>query len=149
MKALLQDARYALRTFRKAPGFTAVVILTLAVGIGANTAIFSIVDGVLLRALPFAQPERLVKLVSHARAEGVHDFGTSAPELRDLQSRSDIFESVSAVWPVSADVTGGSRPERIELVVGSPNYFSLLGVHAQIGRVLGPQDTARAWVKRP
>src|SRR5689334_12254932 len=142
MRTLLQDARFGLRTLRKAPGFTAVVILTLAVGIGANTAIFSIVDGVLLRPLPFPEPDRLVRLVSHAPGEGLHDFGTSQPELQDLQSRSDIFESVSAVWPVSADVTGGTRPERIELVVGSPNYFSLLGVRAQIGRVLGPQDTA-------
>ncbi len=142
MGTLLQDVRYGLRTLRKAPGFTAIVILTLAVGIGANTAIFSIVDGVLFRPLPFMEPERLVKITADAPGAGLHDFGTSEPELRDLQARSDIFDGVSAVWPVSGDVTGGSQPERIELVVTSPNYFSLLGVHPQIGRILGPQDQA-------
>ena len=142
MGTLIQDVRFCLRALRKTPGFTVVVILTLALGIGANTAIFSIVDGVLLRPLPFPAPDRLVKVVSNAPGAGLHDFGTSEPELRDLQGRADIFDSVSAVWPVSADVTGGSQPERIELVVVSPNYFSLLGVEAQIGRVLGGQDKA-------
>jgi hypothetical protein len=123
MGTLLQDVRYCLRSLRKAPGFTAVVVLTLAVGIGANTAIFSIVDGVLLRPLPFREPDRLVKITAEAPGAGLHDFGTSVPEMRDLQTRGDIFESVSAVWPVSGDVTGGSQPERIELVVTSPNYF--------------------------
>ena len=147
MGTLLQDLRYSLRTLRKAPAFTAVVILTLALGIGANTAIFSIVDGVLLRPLPFPEPERLVKITDNAPGAGLHDFGTSEPELRDLQARSDLFDGVSAVWPVSADVTGGSRPERIELLVVSPNYFALLGVHAQLGRILGPQDRARGFAE--
>jgi predicted permease len=140
MGTLMQDLRFCVRTLRKTPGFTVVVILTLALGIGANTAIFSIVDGVLLRPLPFPEAERLVKITDNAPGAGLHDFGTSEPELRDLQGRADIFESVSAIWPVSADVTGGSQPERIELVVVSPNYFSLLGAHAQIGRIFGPQD---------
>ena len=143
----MHDLQFCLRTLRKTPGFTVVVILTLALGIGANTAIFSIVDGVLLRPLPFPHAERLVKIADNAPAAGLYDFGTSEPELRDLQGRSDIFDSVSAVWPVSADVTGGSQPERIELVVVSPNYFSLLGVHAQIGRVLGPQDKAEGFAE--
>ena len=142
MGTLLQDARYTLRTLRKTPGFTIVVILTLALGIGANTAIFSIVDGVLLRPLRFPEPERLVKILDNAPGVSLHDFGASQPELRELQERTDIFESVSAVWPVSADVTGASQPERVELMVVSPNYFSMLGVHPQLGRILGPQDKA-------
>lgn len=147
MGTLIQDLRFCLRTLGKAPGFTAVVILTLALGIGANTAIFSIVDAVLLRPLPFPEPDRLVKIVSNAPGAGLHDFGTSEPELRDLQGRRDIFESVSAVWPVSADVTGGSQPERVELVVVSPNYFTLLGAHAQIGRILGAEDKAQGFAE--
>jgi MacB-like periplasmic core domain len=121
MGTLLQDVRFCLRTLRKTPGFTAVVILTLALGIGANTAIFSIVDSVLLRPLPFPEPGKLVKIVDNAPGAGLRDFGTSEPELRDLQGRRDIFDEVSAAWPVSADVTGGSQPERVELVVVSPN----------------------------
>src|ERR1700677_1270364 len=145
MGTLTQDLGFCLRTLRKTPGFTVIVILTLALGIGANTAIFSIVDGVLLRPLPFPEPERLVKIADSAPGAGLYDFGTSEPELRDLQGRRDIFDSVSAIWPVSADATGGSQPERIELVVVSPNYFSLLGVHAQIGRIFGPQDQAEGF----
>jgi predicted permease len=147
MGTLTQDVRFCLRTLRKTPGFTAVVILTLALGIGANTAIFSIVDAVLLRPLPFPEPEQLVKIVDDAPGAGLHDFGTSEPELRELQERTDIFDGVSAVWPVSADVTGGSQPERIELLAVSPNYFSLLGVHARIGRILGPQDKAEGFAE--
>jgi predicted permease len=145
MGTLAQDLSFCLRTLRKTPGFTVIVILTLALGIGANTAIFSIVDGVLLRPLPFPEPERLVKIADSEPGAGLYDFGTSEPELRDLQGRRDIFDGVSAIWPVSADATGGSQPERIELVVVSPNYFSLLGAHAQIGRVFGPQDQAEGF----
>jgi predicted permease len=145
MGTLTQDLHFCLRTLRKTPGFTVIVILTLALGIGANTAIFSIVDGVLLRPLAFPEPERLVKIADSAPGAGLYDFGTSEPELRDLQGRRDIFDSVSAIWPVSADATGGSQPERIELMVVSPNYFSLLGVHAQIGRVFGPKDQAEGF----
>ena len=147
MGTLMQDMQFCLRTLRKTPGFTVVVILTLALGIGANTAIFSIVDGVLLRPLPFPEPERLVNIVDNAPGAGLYDFGMSEPELRDLQERSGIFDGVSAVWPVDANITGGAQPERVELVVVSANYFSLLGVHAQIGRILGPQDQAEGFAE--
>jgi hypothetical protein len=99
MGTLFQDIRYSLRTLRKAPGFAVVVILTLALGIGANTAIFSIVDGVLLRPLPFPHPERLVRIVDDAPGAGLHDIGMSVPELRDLQERSGLFDDVSANCP--------------------------------------------------
>jgi predicted permease len=147
MGTLMQDVYFCLRTLRKAPGFTVVVILTLALGIGASTAIFSIVDGVLLRPLPFPEPESLVKIVDNAPGAGLHDFGTSEPELRELQGRTDIFDSVSAAWPVSADVTGGAQPERAEALAVSPSYFSLLGVHAQIGRIFGAQDKAQGFAE--
>ena len=124
MLSPLQDARYCLRSLRKSPGFTAVVILTLALGIGANTATFSIVDAVLLRPLAFPAPERLVRVVDNAPGANLHDIGMSVLELRDLQKHSGIFQDVSAVWPVDANITGGSQPERIELLAVSPNYFA-------------------------
>ena len=105
-----QDARYFLRTLRNTPGFTAVVILTLALGIGANTAIFSIVNAVLLRPLPFPAPERLVRVVANAPGAGLRDIGLSTPELRDLQERSGVFEDIAAVWPIDANITGTGKP---------------------------------------
>jgi putative ABC transport system permease protein len=142
---LFQDIRYSLRTLRKTPGFAIVVILTLALGIGANTAIFSIVDAVLLRPLPFPQPDRLVRIVDDAPGTGLHDIGMSVPELRDLQERSGIFDDVSAEMSADMNITGVGHPERGELLGVSPNYFSVLGVPAQIGRVFGPQDRAEGF----
>src|ERR1700722_3856012 len=120
MGTILQDIRYFLRTLRKSPGFASVVIVTLALGIGANTAIFSIVDGVLLRPLPYLDPERLVRIVDSAPGSGLSDIGMSVPELEDLRDRSGIFDDVSAVWPVDGNITGNSHPERAEVVAVSP-----------------------------
>jgi predicted permease len=142
MNNLIQDIRYALRTLTKSPGFAAVVILTLALGIGANTAIFSIVDAVLLRPLPFNEPERLVHIINDAQGLGLRDAGFSVPELQDLTARTDIFDQVSATWPVDANLTGSDRPERVELMVVGTNYFSMLGARPQLGRVFGPEDRA-------
>jgi predicted permease len=142
---IIQDVRYCLRSLRRTPGFTAVVISTLALGIGANTAIFSIVDAVLLRPLSFPKPDQLVRLVDNFPGAGLHDIGMSVPELWNLQYRSGIFAEVSAVWPVDANVTGTGHPERIELLAVSPNYFSLLDAQAQLGRVFGPDDKAQGF----
>ncbi len=147
MGTLLQDVRFGLRTLLRSPGFTAVVILTLAIGIGANTAIFSIVDGVLLRPLPFHDPDQLVRVVDDGRGLGLKDIGMSVPELRDLQARNDIFSDLSAAWPIDANVTGRDHPERIELMVVSPNYFSMLGAQAKLGRVFGPQDVQQSFAE--
>ncbi len=140
MGAVFQDVRYCLRTLRKNPGFTAVVVLTLALGIGANTAVFSLVDSILLRPLPFPRPEQLVRIVDHARGAGVRDIGLSLPELNDLRERAGAFADVSATWPVDANVTGAAHPERVELLAVSPNYFAMLGARPRLGRVFGPED---------
>src|ERR1700684_785285 len=106
MESLWQDIRYAIRVFRKSPTFTAVVILTLALGIGANTAIFSIVNAVLLRSLPFHDPDQLVKISFDKPGIGLHNTVFSYPEFEDLQSRTAVFRDVSVTWPVSVNLTG-------------------------------------------
>ena len=142
MQTLSQDLRYGARMLAKKPGFTLVVVLTLALGIGANTAIFSVVDAVLLRPLPYPRPEQLVLVRDDLPGRQVENVGMSVDELKDLQERSGVFEEISAVWPVDANLTGSDRPERVELLAVSPNYFSMLGAKAQLGRVFGPQDYA-------
>ena len=147
MNTLLQDVRYGLRMLWKNPGFTAVVVLTLALGIGANTAIFSVVDAVLLRPLPFPRPEQLVLVRDDLAGRQMENVGMSVPELKDLQQSADVFEEVAGVWPVDANLTGSDRPERIELLAVSPNYFQLLGASARLGRVFGPQDKAEGFAE--
>jgi predicted permease len=136
---LAQDVRYGLRTLRKSPGFTCVVILTLALGIGATTAIFSVVDATLLRPLPFPEPERLVILQDDLPGAGARDVGMSEPEWQDLQ-RSGIFEYVSPTWFDENNLTGSLEPARVRVLIVAPNYFALLGVKPQLGRTFNPED---------
>ncbi len=142
MDALLQDVRYGLRMLWGKPTFALVAILTLALGVGANTAIFSIVYAVLLRPLPYRDSANLVKITFNNPGVGLRDVPFSVPEFEDLKNRAGVFEEVSVIWPVSANVTGGKQPQRIELMVTSPNYFSMLGATPQIGRLYGRQDFA-------
>src|SRR5215469_16438137 len=147
MTTLLQDVRYGLRVLWKSPGFTVVAVLSLALGVGANTAIFSIVNAVLLRSLPFPRPERLVKIVANNRGVGAQDIGFSVPELDDLRSRAGVFEQVTATQGGPTNLTGGERPQHLELLEVSPNYFSMLGISAHIGRVFGPSDEAQGFAE--
>ncbi|MFZ0819674.1 MAG: ABC transporter permease [Candidatus Acidiferrales bacterium] len=140
MGRLLQDIRYGIRMLVKNPAFTAVAVLTLALGIGANVAIFTVVNAVLLHPLPFPQPSQLVRVTADANGTGGRNIGLSEPELDDLRQRSDLFDDVSAIWPISASLLGGERPERIEILATSTGYFHLLGANPQIGRVYGSQD---------
>jgi predicted permease len=125
----------------KNPGFTIVAILTLALGIGANVATFSIVYAILLRPLPFPQQEKLVRVFDDLRGSNVQNVGMSVPELWDFQQRSGVFEDISVVWPISADLSGGDRPERVEALATSPNYFTLLGTQPRLGRVYTQAET--------
>jgi len=142
MTTLFQDVRYGLRLLWKSPGFTIVAVLSLALGVGANTAIFSIVNAVLLRSLPFSHPDRLVKIVANNRGVGAQDIGLSVPELDDLRTRAGVFDQVTATQGGPTNLTGGERPQHLELLEVSPNYFSMLGTLAHIGRVFGPGDEA-------
>jgi putative ABC transport system permease protein len=140
MGTLFQDVRYGLRVLFTKPAFTIVAVLTLALGVGANTAIFSIVNAVLLRSLPYPDPDRLVRVFFNEPGVGLRDVRFSKPELDDLETRSGVFEDVTPIFEGSEDLTGAGQPERVEGVNGSFSYFSMLGVTPQIGRLFGPQD---------
>jgi predicted permease len=140
MEKLWQDIRYAARTLRRNPGFTLVAILTLALGIGANVAIFTVVHAVLLQPLPFPHPEQLVRVYDDIRSSNTHDIGMSIPELWDLRDHSGVFQDISALVSADANLTGGDHPERIELLGTSANYFTMLGAHPQLGRIYTSAD---------
>jgi putative ABC transport system permease protein len=142
-----QDLRYALRILLKSPGFTIVAMLTLALGIGANVATFSVVYAVLLRPLPFPHPEQLVRIFDDLRGPNEQDVGMSAPELWDLQDRSGVFQDISAVAPSNSAVGGGERTVRAETLITSADYFDLLGVKPEFGRVFTRQDAAPGFME--
>ena len=140
MDGLLQDVRFTLRQLGKSPGFALVVILTLGLGIGANTALFSVVDAVLLRPLPYKNSERLVAIHDELPGVNLHDAGMSVQEAEDFRDRSGVFEEFSTVWPFDVNITGGDKPERLEGMAVSPNYFSMLGASPELGRVFTQTD---------
>jgi putative ABC transport system permease protein len=126
----------------KKPTFAIVAILTLALGVGANTAIFSIVNAVLLRSLPFPDPDRLVRLYFNNPGVGLRGVRFSVPELDDLRAQTDVFEDVSVIVLGPTNLTGAKQPEHLEMMEVSPNYFSMLGATPELGRLFGHQDFA-------
>jgi predicted permease len=139
LERLLQDLRYGARMLRKNPGFAVVAIVTLALGIGANTAIFSVVNGVLLRPLPYKDPARL--MVVYSSFNGVPAGGaTSPPDFRTLREQNHSFESLSAYYGETSNLTGVGRPERIRGRIVSAEYFSTLGVQPMLGRGFLPGE---------
>src|ERR1051325_5826282 len=141
METLLQDIRYALRTLARTPGFVVVTLMTLALGIGANLAIFTVVNAVLLRPLSIKEPARVVRLFDDLTGAGSRDVGLSVPEMQDIE-KSGVFDRVSAIWPISAALGGADHVERIELLGTSPNYFELLGVKPALGTTYTQADWA-------
>src|SRR5262249_34539576 len=142
MGTLLQDIRYGLRMLVKKPTFSIVAVLTLALGVGANTAIFSIVNAVLLRSLPFPDPDRLVRIYFNNPGVGLRGVRFSVPEFDDLRTQTDVFEDVSVVVLGPTNLTGAKQPEHLEMIEVSPNYFSMLGATPELGRLFGHQDFA-------
>ena len=138
-EGLWQDLRFGVRMLRKYPGFTAIAVLTIALGIGATTAIFTVVDATLLEPLPYPQPEQLVSIQDNFPGIGAQDVGMSQPEWQDLQ-HSGIFEYVSPTWFDENNLTGSSQPARVRLLLVAPNYFALLRVQPRLGRGFNPQD---------
>lgn len=142
MSTFMQDVRYALRTLSRNPGFSLVVIFTLGLGIGANTAIFSLMDQVLLRLLPVADPRELVQLDGPGPFSGrtYNDRTFSYPMYADLRDRNDVFTGLIARFPSSATMTMRNQAERVDVELVSGNTFGLLGVTAAVGRALTPDD---------
>jgi len=133
------DLKFALGQLRKSPGFTAIVVITMALGIGGTTAIFSVVDASLLRPLPYPQSARLVSIQADLPGIDAHDAGMSEPEWQDLQG-SGIFDYVSPTWFDENNLTGSAQPARVRLLLVAPNYFELLSVKPQVGRGFDPHD---------
>ena len=144
--ALQQDLRLAARSLRAKPGYALALILTLALGIGANLAIFTVVNSVLLRPLPLRDADRIVRVFDDLKGAGATDIGMSVPELDDLAKRSGVFDAVSAILPASAALEGGERVERIELLGTSANYFDVLQADAALGRVYHEADAKPGFI---
>jgi predicted permease len=138
----VRDLSYALRTLRRSPGFTAVAVLTLALGIGANTAIFTLLDQVLLRLLPVKDPHSLVLLTMRGKHYG-SNWGSNAisyPMYKDFQAHNEVFSGMFARFPLYSSVTIGNQSERIKAELVSGTYFEVLGVGPAIGRPFTPED---------
>src|SRR5215210_2383881 len=138
---ILTDVRLALRRLRSAPAFSAGVIGTLALGLAAATSMYTVVDGVLLKPLPFRDSQRLVRVGADFTGRELRDVGLSQPELDDFAKKSGALESIAGIWSISANVTGSDRPERVEVLLTSANYFSLLGVRPALGRTYVDADS--------
>lgn len=137
MSGFLQDVRYALQQIRKNPGFAAIAVITLALGIGANTSIFSVVNGVLLRALPFHDPDRLVRVwhvPPQASFPGIHTFTVSPANYLDWKKQNDVFEQTAIYHYRSLTLTGGNRAEQVDSAEVSGDFFATLGIQPTLGR---------------
>lgn len=142
MEDLKQDVRYAVRLLLKSPGFTIVVVLVLGLGIGANSAIFSVIDSVLLRPLPYEEPGRLVKLWMHFSGIGVpkDQNWVSAPEFVDLRDQNKSFSHIAAISDGGGNVKIGDTPEVVPGASVSAGFFPMLGIQAEIGRTFLPGE---------
>lgn len=140
MSDWLHDFRYALRMARKTPALSAVAIVTLALGLGANTAIFSAVNAVLLRPLPYRDPGRLALVWTDFQKASQTRAPASGPELLELRARSRSFEGFAGIWASSGTFTDDGQPEQVKSAFVTSNFFSLLGTGAQKGRTFLPQD---------
>src|ERR1700727_871083 len=150
MARLLSYLRFALRQILRSPGFAITAVVTLALAIGANTAIFTLLNQALLRALPVIDPSRLVVLSFAGSAEGhIHSEGGdtpghnhyfSYPMYRDLRDNNKVFSGLVATEPAPAGVSWNNQAEQLPVELVSGNYFQILGVHAAAGRLLLPSD---------
>ena len=140
MNSLFGDIRYAVRNLLKRPGFTAIAVVTLALGIGANTAIFSVVNGLLLRPLPFNEPDKLVQVWEANLRRGRNTIQASYPNFADWRDQNQVFEQIAAYSDRTFNLTDDREPERIQGEIVSPAIFPLLGIKPIRGRVLLPEE---------
>src|SRR5579864_1565244 len=137
---MIRDLRYALRTLMKSPGFTIVAVLTLALGIAANTTIFSAVDAVLLHPLRFPHPEQLVEITKTMPMFQLFQGNASALDFLDYRSQSKAFSDLAAIGHFQFNLTGNRLPERVPGMRVSPSLFRLLGVSPIFGRTFLPEE---------
>jgi hypothetical protein len=148
LEVFMQDVRYGLRMLRKNPGFTAVAVLSLALGIGANTTIFTVVNAVLLSALPVRDLPRLVQmdtvdsktLITQARAEKLQ---MSFPNFQDYRRENQVFTDLAAFMPTAVTWSGGAEPRQLQTELVSANYFEVLGVRPALGRFFMPDEDTK------
>src|SRR5262245_6609324 len=142
MDSLFKDVAYALRTLRRNLGFTVTATATIALGIGACTAIFSIVNGVLLRPLPYNDPNRLVLVWSELRARGVMDFPFPIPDVKDLRAEAKTFDGIAGLFPPGRVTIGGQGTEfeQVRAMFATPNLLQLLGARMFLGRHFTEED---------
>src|ERR1051326_3573942 len=143
LESVWQDIRYGLRGLRKSPGFTTVAMLTLALGIGASTAIFSIVNTVLLRPLPYKDSSRLVHVWTVTTMFPEFTLGQSIPNLQDIEARSHSFETLATYEVGARNLTGNGEPEQLRTAEVSSGFLTLFGVHPVVGRDFRPEDEQR------
>ena len=139
----MNDLRFALRQLRKSPAFTFVAVLTLALGIGANTAIFSLIQDLFLRGLPFSEPDRLVRIYGESKERDLKQMPSSVPKFWHYRDGQTVFSSIAADWGNGFIMTGSGEP--IQLLGGNvtANYFELLGIHPILGRNFWPEEESR------
>src|SRR5256714_11043325 len=140
IESFVQDVRYGLRMLAKNPGFTTVAVIALALGIGANTAIFSVVNTVLLRPLPYKAPERLVMVWEENSKQGYPQDTPAAANYVDWRDQNHVFAAMAAITEISFNLTGIGDPERIDGQRVSASLFPLLGVEPQLGRAFRPEE---------
>ena len=143
MESLVQDMRYGLRMLRKNPGFTLVAVLSLGLGIGANTTIFTLVNAVLLRPVPVREVDRLAAVFTtdeRNRGDLFAFMPVSRPNFQDYRDQNDVFEGMAATQGVGVSLSGSGEPEQIFGLMVTGNYFSLLGVPMQLGRGFLPEE---------
>ena len=140
METLWQDIKFGARMLAKHPGFTAVAVLTLALGIGANTSVFSVVNGVLLRPLPYPEPDRMAMVWLDNRRQGVREDITSYPNYLDVRQRSQTFEHLAGFSQGSMNLTGQGEPERLVVASTTANFFQVTGVQPSLGRAYSEEN---------
>lgn len=140
MSILMQDLRYAVRMLFKNRSFTIVALIVLTLGIGANSAIFSFVNAILLRSLPYGEPDRLVRIYSVSPGKEVRTFTSSYPDFLDWKNDNQVFEEMGAWARGSVTLTGTDNPERFDTALITPGFFSVLGVTPERGRVFTPEE---------
>ena len=156
MNSLVQDLRYAIRTLGKAPSFSFIAIATLAIGIGANSAIFSVVNAVLLTPLPYDRPEELVVVggrvgggLTVLSSVASRHLSASGPEYRDFRDQAASLSNIGAAYVIDANITNGETPERMALALTTTDFFPMLRAAPVLGRAFVPEDAGVDIGRRP